>query len=198
MTHVAASRTSSLAFGVFGISGVGKTSLIARAVQRYDTYFHVQASELIKAGLPGSTLSSELLRKSGRDQIIENQSILVRMFEEVRKSNFGKVVVLDAHSLVDTGDQTISIPVAIIRDLQLAHLIFMRDLPNRIVSRREQDRSRVRPQRTVAEIASLQEQALDLCQEYAYQLRLPLNVVSAEDECGLALALTLRRSPIGT
>jgi adenylate kinase len=197
MTHVAG-RTSSLAFGVFGISGVGKTSLITRAVQRHDTYFHVQASELIKAGLADPTLPSELLRKMGRDKIIDNQSILVRMFENVRQSNPDKVVVLDAHSIVDTGDQFIPIPVAIISDLQLDHLIFLRDLPERIVSRREQDRNRARPKRTVAEIASLQDQALDLCQEYASQLKLPLNIVSAEDECGLALALTLRRSPTET
>ena len=145
MTHVAG-RTSSLAFGVFGISGVGKTFLITRAVQRHDTYFHVQASELIKAGLADATLSSNCLRKLGRDKIIDNQSILVRMFENVRKSNPDKVVVLDAHSIVDTGDQFIPIPVAIICDLQLDHLIFMRDLPDRIVSRREQDRRRARPE----------------------------------------------------
>lgn len=195
MTH-AAGRTSSLAFGVFGISGVGKTSLIARAVKRHHTYFHVQASELIKAGLEDPTLSSDLLQKLGRDKIIDNQSILVRMFENVKKSNPDKLVVLDAHSVIDTGDQIILIPVAIICDLQLDHLIFMRDLPDRIVSRREQDRRRARPKRTISQIASLQDQALDLCQEYASQLRLPLNVVSAEDECGLALALTLRRSPM--
>ena len=170
MTHVAG-RTSSLAFGVFGISGVGKTSLITRALQRQDTYFHVQASELIKAGLADPTLTSEMLRQLGHDKIIDNQLILVRMFENVRKSNPDKVVVLDAHSIVDTGDQIIPSPVAIICGLQLDHLIFLRDLPDRIVIRREQDQRRVRPKRTLAEIASLQDRALDICQEYASQLR---------------------------
>lgn len=193
-----AGHQPSLAFGVFGVSGVGKTSLISRAVQREDTLLHVQASELIRRGLTGPAPSSELLQNSGRDKIIDNQSILIRMFKNVRRSNPDKLIVLDAHSVVDTGDQIVRIPVAVIHDLQLDHLIFMRSSPDKIVDQRKRDQGRTRPKRTIAEIASMQCQALDVCQEYASQLRLPLSIVSARDECDLLLALDLRHPPTKT
>ena len=180
---------SSRAFGVMGISGVGKTSLISRAVQGLDGFLHVQASALIKAGLEDPSLSSEALGRLGGDKIIENQLVLVRMFESVRVSNPDRLAVLDAHSVIDTGQKIIPIPVEIIRDLRLERLIFVRDLPENIANRRKHDRDRTRPNRTLEEIGYLQDQALTQCQEHACRLRLPLNLISGGDEFGLALAL---------
>ena|SRR5271166_5320210 len=52
------------AIGVFGVSGVGKTTLISQLVGADSSFVHVQASTLIKESFADPTITSEQLSLS--------------------------------------------------------------------------------------------------------------------------------------
>ena len=177
------------AIGVFGVSGVGKTFLISGFVRDNPEFIHVQASSLIKTALKNSKLTSENLRSLNPSGILENQGLLAAAFATTRENYPDKFVLLDAHSVIDSDNGLIHVSCNDIAGLRLSHLVFLRDSPESIISRRAKDAERLRPNRTQEQIAHYQSAALDQCQSYARQLQMPLNLVSPDDSEGFSIAL---------
>ena len=65
--------TARKVIAVFGISGVGKTTIIRQWLDGRDDALHLQASALIRQGLPDLALDSEMLRSSSAHRILANQ-----------------------------------------------------------------------------------------------------------------------------
>lgn len=180
-----------VAIGVFGVSGVGKTTLISQFIAAYSGYIHLEASKLIKESLAKPVLSSEHLRSMEPSAIEVNQIRLTEQFRVARRAHPKKTVILDAHSVIDSDPHATLVSVEIIRELELKQMIFIRDRPDAIARRRDDDSNRRRPMRSVRSIAQLQNMALDQCQVYAVNLGLPLNLTSPMDLAGFALAAQL-------
>ena len=106
--------TEPVVIGVFGISGVGKSWLVAKVASCLPGTLHLQGSTLIKQGLADPSVSSEMLRLASGDHIIANQQILVAMFNRVIAAHPSNLVLFDGHLLIDTAAQMMEIPQAVI------------------------------------------------------------------------------------
>ncbi len=174
---------------VFGVSGVGKSTLITRAIARCGVdVLHLQASQLIKMA-KGDGATSEELRKSPESAIIANQHLLVSAFHDRIRKHESEIVVFDGHSIIDNGLTVAPIPSDIIRQLGPVGLIFVTASPQDIVDRRTQDTTRSRPIRSLRRLEYLQDSALDVCRDYQRELAVPLDVISSENTRFLASLL---------
>jgi adenylate kinase len=174
---------------VFGLSGVGKSWMISRFTANTDVA-HVQASHLMRdaiAARSGTTVTSEDLR---RGTVLDNQAILVDAFSRTIATET-RPIIFDGHCLVDAGDSVIEIPPDVIRQIMPAGIILIHAAANEIVTRRQNDISRHRPDRSAAELAAQQERCVKLCAEYGHGLGVEFAKVQSGDEDGFAR--TLRR-----
>jgi adenylate kinase len=176
---------------VFGVSGVGKSWLISHFGETTEIA-HAQASQLLRearAAITGRMESQEELR---RGAVLDNQALLVDAFSKFRAAAT-KPIIFDGHSVIDTGEQLLEIPVEVIRALAPAGLAFIKDEPTAIIARRAADRARIRPARSESEIRSQQVRAQILCGEYAETLGVDLTIVRAgdRDEFGKAMRAIL-------
>lgn len=178
--------------GVFGVSGVGKSTLIARFARSRPEYFHVEASGLIKSRLGDRRVSSEALRTSAPDRIVANQRLLADAFEVARLEHPGQVALLDAHSVIEGDGGLVHLPTAAIAGLGLGRILVVIALPAEILRRRRLDASRPRPVRSVQEIDLAQEESTRQCRRYSAELDVPLGLVDALDEEAFARAVTAR------
>lgn len=173
--------------GVFGLSGVGKSWIIARFAA-HTPVLHVQASQLLrdaKAVLVGTDVTSEDLRKGA---VLDNQALIIEAFARVC-ATAQLPIVFDGHCVVDNGDRLLEIPVEVIAGLAITHLIFIEGSPQDIVERRRKDTTRVRPERIEEELAQHQQRAKFVCERYSQLLGLPLTIIVAGDEDAFADAL---------
>jgi adenylate kinase len=164
---------------VFGVSGVGKSWLIARFGD-VTPIVHAQAGDLIRnarAELTGRFETQEELRKGA---VLDNQALLIEAFAKIRLAATAPIV-FDGHSVVDIGHQLLEIPVEVIRSIAPVGLIFVMDEPAAIVARRASDTARSRPVRSESEILDHQNRARELCEHYADALDIGLTVVEAGD-----------------
>jgi adenylate kinase len=173
---------------VFGLSGVGKGWLISRfTATRAAT--HAQASQLMRdarAALIGRMESQEDLRKGA---VLDNQALLIEAFTNLR-SSASTPIIFDGHCVIDAGDRLIEIPVDVIEALRPDGLVFVRDDPAAIVSKRARDVSRTRPVRTELEVGQHQERALAMCARYQQRLGVGLYLVQAGDEVAFDAAIS--------
>ena len=171
--------------GVFGISGVGKTTLIKRIFCRTaQKILHLEGSTLIKEAM-NQSVTSEALRSSSSSNIYDNQEKLIAEYWKNIKNKSIEIVVFDGHCLIDNGQELVQIPLSVVDRLKLCHLIFVDDNPETIYQRRKEDNSRDRPVSTVNELQQLQNRALLVCEHYHLELKIPLLVISASDENAL-------------
>jgi len=174
---------------VFGLSGVGKSSMIARYAASANVA-HVQASQLMrdaKAALVGKPVTSESLR---RGPTLDNQSLLTDAFAKVFPDE-ARPIIFDGHCLIDAGDHLIEIPVDVIRQLRPSGIVLVYAPPDEIVSRRENDTSRQRPVRTPCALSTQQDRCVVICTDYAERLGIRFDRVRSGDEH--AFAQSLRR-----
>jgi adenylate kinase len=172
---------------VFGLSGVGKSWLIARYAEQVPV-LHVQASQLLrdaKAALLRQEVTSEELRKGA---VLDNQALLIDAFAQVR-ATAQMPVVFDGHSVVDTGDQLLEIPAQVIAALCPSMIVFVESDATAIIERRRNDVSRERPARSVEEIQAHQSRAREICRGYAKTLQVPLKIIGAGDEKAFAVVV---------
>jgi adenylate kinase len=158
-----------------GVSGVGKSTFLSAArLQR--EFLHLIASELIKVekSAYGSQLTSEDLRKGNIDK---NQAALITAFDRHRAS--AEVpLVLDAHTIIDTPDGFRELPASVFAALCITGMVFLHASPEMIFEQRGRDTARVRPQRSIQQIAELQDRSLLLAADVTRTLGIPLTVLN--------------------
>lgn len=164
---------------VFGISGVGKSTLVAHAVRRMPGTLHLQASALIKEGLADPAMASEALRLAGSDRIAANQELLVEVF--ARRAAGGGVIFFDGHLVIDTDGGSSVVAVSVIERLRPRIMVHVEEDTAVIARRRQGDRERQRPSRTPEILVGHQQLSHDLCAGYAVQLSVPMRVLRVED-----------------
>jgi adenylate kinase len=129
--------------------------------------------------------SQEQLRQGA---VLDNQALLIDAFSKFRAAA-AEPIIFDGHSVIDTGDQLLEIPVEVIRAIDPAGIVFVRDEPAAIIARRAGDRTRIRPVRPENEIEGHQVRAQALCEQYAEDLDVRLTVVRAGDKDGFFEAM---------
>lgn len=169
---------------VLGISGVGKSSLIAAAAREI-YLLHLTASGLIKAQLAKAQTSEQL--RAG--PILDNQHYMLRGFSQAVAGVKQELVVFDGHNLIDTPTGILEIPDAVFAAMGLHALVFIEDAANAIADRRQADQSRQRPTRTADELAEQQGRAKDMAARLAASLGIPFSVLRSGDLAGFRATL---------
>jgi adenylate kinase len=166
---------------VFGISGVGKTRLIARAKAQLMPVLTWRASEMI--GEARRISNSEALRRLSVNELAASQELLVRGFTVRRCANPDALVILDAHSVIDSDGGLVEIGIDVVARLYPVGLVHVGDTAAHIQQRRDADGARPRPVRNVAELELYQERSLEMCRRYSEALLVPLvEVISGDDQ----------------
>lgn len=183
---------------VCGVSGVGKTHLINRVLQKIPDAVSLRASAIIGATRDNS--DPEYLRALPTDELTRSQELLVRGFLERRCSLAGKRVLLDAHSVIDTGHPTgqvilLEIPTDVIARLEPSGIIHVEDSVKRIAERRNLDAVRSRPARSFEQLDAYQVRSLTICKQYEGALGIPLMRVDSGDEEEFTRAIATLSGP---
>ena len=167
---------------VFGISGVGKTTLIDSIARDWPSeILHLQASQLIKDAKQRD-LDSEALRTASADEIGVNQDFLISEFDRRVVSAIQSTVIFDGHSVIDNDTDLVLIPTSVIRALSPTAIIFVVDSAATIAARRRSDGRRNRPERSAVKLEFMQSRALEACHGYSDALAVPLHVILPTDD----------------
>jgi len=159
-----------------GVSGVGKSTFLKTAMGT-TPFMHLEASKLIKEELAlveQQVQTSEELRTGA---VLDNQELLIRAFQRNTEGQEGSVV-LDGHTVVDTGSGLQRIPASVFAEMNVRLILFLQDDPEVINSRRAADATRVRPEKTAQEIKTHQQEAMLAAADIALELDVPLQVVT--------------------
>lgn len=159
-----------------GVSGVGKSTFLKTAMGT-TPFMHLEASKLIKEELAlvaRQVQTSEELRTGA---VLDNQELLIRAFLRNTEGQEG-LVVLDGHTVVDTGSGLQRIPASVFAKMNVCLILFLQDDPEVISSRRAADTTRVRPKKPAQEINIHQQEAMLAAADIALELDVPLQVVT--------------------
>ena len=168
------------AIGVFGLSGVGKSTVVKRVVSESGRLARsVNAGELIRRRR-GEVEGGRNLRLLTAEEILSNQELLVAEFAEERSKGEAPVLLLDGHCVVDNGERLVTVPPYVIEQLYLSALVFIQASPEAIAKRRSDDGRRARPCHSNTTLRDQQEAGLSACTSYAIRLGLPLAVVTVD------------------
>ena len=156
---------------------------------------HAQASDLLKRAKldeAGEAVSSEDLRKG---PVLDNQTMLLTSFRTFAAKEL-RNILFDGHSLIDTEDTLIEIPIEVIKAIGPAAVLFLWEEFQKIADRRAADSGRRRPFRTADELAEHQARAEELAGLYAANLRIPFFRVRSgdEEECCATVTRLLARA----
>lgn len=161
---------------VFGLSGVGKSVACADFVRRHPSYAYLRASQVL----------SEILGKAPKelaalsyDESTSSQEILGRALAVKRRELWPRSVVIDAHSIIDTGTRLVEVPVEVVEWIAPTNIVFLQLPPSSLHERRSAD---VRPRvvRTIEELEAIQETARRAAYKLADAAHVPLMVGVAE------------------
>ena len=165
---------------VFGVSGVGKSTLLASLTDESPSEIeHLQASRLIMDRR--GTADREAIRKAETDVVIDNQRLLIDEFHLKSRQTAASVILFDGHCVVNNDVNLVPIPIWVVNALNPSHLVLVYDDPENISIRCLKDASRNRYQRTITEIDQEQRMSLDVCQNYRKKLDIPLEVITPND-----------------
>ncbi len=170
---------------VFGISGVGKTTLIRQFMSRHPDWHALSAGGLL-GGL--SHMAPTSLRLAERPVIEENQFAIAEAVQRHRRANPGSKWMLDAHSTIDNDRELVIVPTEVIARIDPDRLIFVFDDAAVIHLRRTSDSHRLRPITSLDRIEEEQRLALDTCVVYARELKLDLHRVRSNNLADFAVA----------
>lgn len=156
---------------VVGISGVGKSTALARA-QVSLTFTHLQASALIKAEhelRQQKFVDHDTLREANID---DNQTLLIDGFHRAVPDS--GLVVLDGHTIIDTPIGLVEVESSVFRQIGASRIIVLTEEPEKIWQRRPSDSQRMRPMRSIDELRRQQDCSLVAARRAALELRIPL------------------------
>lgn len=157
---------------VFGISGVGKSTACASYVSRHPSVLHTSAGKLLQAA---KNIDSALLRTDVAGNILQNQHLIGEALKRYRLGRETSDILIDAHSVIDNDHELIKIPVDVVRSMEPKGLVLLEAPPELIIERRKNDR-RFRPSRTAEELKIQMEVARTVCESYANELGVPLEI----------------------
>lgn len=162
---------------VFGVSGVGKSWLCRQAAASLGLR-HVSGSELIRAEkerLTSQIVSADELRT---DRVVDNQELLLAGFR-IYEAQDSTSILFDGHNVVDTNDGLVRIPFEVISGLRPAGIAVVVDTPAAIISRRNADSTRGRPQRNEETLSNYQDLCLELAKDHATLLSVPMESIAS-------------------
>ena len=159
-----------------GISGVGKSTFL-KAAMSVTPFLHLEASKLIKEELSLVEQQAQTSEELRTGAVLDNQGLLVRAFHR-NITGYEGLVVLDGHTVVDTGSDLQRIPASVFAEMKVGSILFLQDDPEAIRSRRARDTTRTRPERTAQEIEHHQKEAMLAAAAIALELDIPLQVVT--------------------
>jgi len=164
---------------VFGISGVGKTTMISSFTREHPWAHAVKGSSLLLAAT--SQADSEKLRAVPADEVSANQERLVAAFADLRAAHPDRHIIFDGHSIIDTDQTLMVIPADVIVRLEPSAIIFLEEAPSVISARRAADSARARPARSPEQLSRHQSLAKEMAQAYAKALSLPCHVIGTAE-----------------
>lgn len=168
---------------VTGISGVGKSWLLARVMSK-------QSGQLLSAS---SLISDELERRVDRNNhqdrlrerdIDDNQELLISGFMNVVDCT-QELIVLDAHVVIDTPTGLQTVGAEIFSSLNSSLIVFVEGDPEQILQQRDKDNKRIRPQRDIETLRSQQTRAKLAASQIAEKLQIPLHIILSGDTASL-------------
>jgi adenylate kinase len=174
---------------VFGISGIGKTTLIQEFVRQHKDWHALSAGELL-AQL--SSRGANELRAADRSTVERNQALLANAIHEVRILHPDRNWLLDAHAVIDNDRELILVPVHVIERIHPDLMIFLHADAWKIHRRRMDDPNRVRPLPIPERIEEEQALAWQTCLQYSTVLKIDLLRVSAADAARFEQAISGR------
>jgi adenylate kinase len=166
---------------------VGKTRLLESVAPRFPAARVWRASEII--GDMRHLHDPERLRTLPRDEIERSQHLLIQGFALRRQQYPQALVFLDAHSVIDTDDLLVDIPVKIAEALAPTGIVHISDEVERIQERRLADAARARPARTLRQLEEYQRRSLAACERFATAVNVLLLDVRSGDTAALTEAI---------
>jgi adenylate kinase len=143
--------------GIFGLSGVGKTYLASKFTECRDDYILTRASLLIKEG--NQEIRYDHLN---RNNVNTNQLALLAGFESFKKRHEKSNIIIELHNLIETPEGPVPINNSVFEKLGLDAVCFISKEAKEILHQRRLDGERKRSSATEMEIASYQDQAIEL------------------------------------
>ncbi len=169
---------------IAGLSGVGKTYLMKRLEEQSDMFVRFSAGSLIKKRR--LTMDRDQLRCLSSNEILQNQYALIEQLnQELQHVTENKLILVDAHMIIDSESQVIEIPLDIFKKINPSQIIFLHDDPSIILTRRKQDNCRKRPLRSIKQITEQQDKSLKMAKDYARCLSIPFKAITSIDAMSL-------------
>lgn len=175
---------------ICGVSGVGKTRMARAFVSKHPSTVALSAGTII--GEARKINDPEFLRQLPVDEIDKNQQLLVAGFERLRSSLSADLILLDAHTVIDTEHGLHTLPREVFKGLRPDGVIHVEADPADIYKQRELDRQRQRPVRSVANISEYQEMSRNRAREVAENLLVWMETVRSGDDPSFAQIIATR------
>ena len=156
---------------VCGISGVGKTHQIRSVIEQLPDAVTWSASEIIGEARQNS--DPEYLRLLPTDELAQSQEMLVHGFTQRVQTIGHRLVLLDAHCVLDIDTGMFDISTDVMRRLGPLGFIHLEDQVERILERRTRDSKR-RPTRTLDQLHLYQERSRAVCKAFGATLGKPV------------------------
>ena len=169
---------------VFGVSGVGKSTLISRYLAIRPDWIGLAASELLETRYSSADSPTSL-----EQDFVDQQIRLVERIKVVRQRSLKAHFIVDGHCALDVGGTLRVIPLVVIERLMPTLIVVVEDEVNAIGSRRTIDLTKERPLRNVRALTDLQQITVQLSQDYGRALRIPCERVCSGDLDTFALVL---------
>jgi adenylate kinase len=141
---------------VCGVSGVGKTHLLRTFVASQSRVTTLSAGAIIAAAR--KIADPEFLRSLSQDELMQNQELLIKGFNQAIPGIDADLVLIDGHVLVEQASGGLyQIATDVFRAFCLRGIVHVEDDPSTIAKRRASDQARIRPRRSVEDIMAYQE-----------------------------------------
>lgn len=165
--------------GVFGISGVGKTTVCTSLQQRVTNVKRISASDIIRTY--GGLVDYKLLNNKNVDI---NQLALIEGVKAFTRSdqslNMPTIYLLELHNVLETPEGIQDIRIDVFRELNLNNVVFLYKPASDIVLQRQNDTKRGRILSSCEELEYLQKRALRLFKTTFTSLGISYEVLASD------------------
>ena len=165
---------------VFGLSGVGKSTLVHKVLENRNDFERVSGGSLIDCNK--KTENRDELRVLPSDEILDNQKQLIKNFAKVKTELGHKHIIFDGHCIIKNGPSITEVPTDIIKKLFPNIIVFVEATAKEIIERRKNDSSR--PNREIETTAQINENIClqkNICSKYSSELGVPLEFLNTAE-----------------